>query len=251
MTRTEQIKALILEREAEGRVVYYQSPTELVSSVLSELCKQPADGLLYDLNRDESTILTLASDNDPYWVNNYATAKVIRHLKARIESLEEELKLEKEKVSILNERLDEAVRRIKQYEEPMQFNEYQHIERFGMPEVEFIEQGKCYIFPKIDGTNASVWMGDDGEIHAGSRHRELTLKKRQRRVLCLYPRTQGYTKTIGRQPTHTYFRRMARAPFPRNLSRGLLEALLRIRCGGSDARREHQLSAISRLPMDS
>ena len=116
MTRTEQIKALILEREAEGRVVYYQSPTELVSSVLSELCKQPADGLLYDLNRDESTILTLASDNDPYWVNNYATAKVIRHLKARIESLEEELKLEKEKVSILNERLDEAVRRIKQYE---------------------------------------------------------------------------------------------------------------------------------------
>ena len=59
----------------------------------------------------------------------------------------------------------------------MQFNEYQHIERFGMPEVEFIEQGKCYIFPKIDGTNASVWMGDDGEIHAGKRHAELTLEK--------------------------------------------------------------------------
>lgn len=58
----------------------------------------------------------------------------------------------------------------------MQFREYQHIERFGMPEVEFIEQGKCYIFPKIDGTNASVWLGDDGEVHAGGRHRELTLK---------------------------------------------------------------------------
>lgn len=59
----------------------------------------------------------------------------------------------------------------------MQFNEYQHIERFGTPEVEFIEQGKCYIFPKIDGTNASVWLGDDGEIHTGKRHAELTLEK--------------------------------------------------------------------------
>ena len=58
----------------------------------------------------------------------------------------------------------------------MNFREYQHIERFGMPEVEFIEQGKCYIFPKIDGTNASVWLGDDGEVHAGGRHRELTLE---------------------------------------------------------------------------
>lgn len=59
----------------------------------------------------------------------------------------------------------------------MQFREYQHIERFGMPEVEFIEQGLCYIFPKIDGTNASVWLGDDGEVHAGGRHRELSLEK--------------------------------------------------------------------------
>lgn len=116
MTRTQQIKALILEREACGRVVYYQSPIELVSSVLEELCAQPADGLLYDLNRNESTILALASDDDPYWVNNYATAKVIRYLKDRIEALEEELSLEKEKVSILNNRLDEAVQRIIQNE---------------------------------------------------------------------------------------------------------------------------------------
>ena len=43
----------------------------------------------------------------------------------------------------------------------MQFREYQHVEHFGMPEVEFIEQGKCYISPKIDGTNASVWYCND------------------------------------------------------------------------------------------
>jgi len=55
------------------------------------------------------------------------------------------------------------------------FREYQHIERLGSDEVEGILEGTCYVFPKIDGTNASVWMEDDGRIHAGSRKRELSL----------------------------------------------------------------------------
>ena len=59
----------------------------------------------------------------------------------------------------------------------MDFRKYQHIERFGTSEVEYIEVGKCYCFPKIDGTNSQVWLGDDGNIHAGSRNRELTLDK--------------------------------------------------------------------------
>ena len=57
----------------------------------------------------------------------------------------------------------------------MKFKKYQHVERFGTTEVEGIEFGECYIFPKIDGTNASVWLGEDNKIHAGSRNRELTL----------------------------------------------------------------------------
>lgn len=56
------------------------------------------------------------------------------------------------------------------------FQKYQHIERFGTSEVQDIEFGECYIFPKIDGTNASVWLGEDGKIHAGSRNRELSLE---------------------------------------------------------------------------
>lgn len=56
------------------------------------------------------------------------------------------------------------------------FVKYQHIERFGNLEVQDIELGLCYIFPKIDGTNASVWL-DDGEIKAGSRTRELAIDK--------------------------------------------------------------------------
>ena len=59
----------------------------------------------------------------------------------------------------------------------MNFVKYQHIERFGTAEVEGIEIGRCYIFPKIDGTNASVWLSEDKLICAGSRNRELTADK--------------------------------------------------------------------------
>jgi len=62
------------------------------------------------------------------------------------------------------------------------FKPYQHIERFGTDEVEGINIGKCYIFPKIDGTNGSIWVkavpsgvGCFYEIACGSRKRELSL----------------------------------------------------------------------------
>ena len=57
----------------------------------------------------------------------------------------------------------------------MEFKKYQHIERFGTTEVEGIEFGKCYIFPKIDGTNSSVWLTSDLDIGCGSRKRTLSL----------------------------------------------------------------------------
>lgn len=55
----------------------------------------------------------------------------------------------------------------------MGFKEYQHIERYGNDEVLNINQGICYIFPKIDGTNSSVWM-ERGELFGGSRSRQLS-----------------------------------------------------------------------------
>lgn len=60
----------------------------------------------------------------------------------------------------------------------MEFKKYQHLERFGTTEVLNIELGTVYVFPKIDGTNASVWLGDDGAtVCAGSRTRQLSLEK--------------------------------------------------------------------------
>lgn len=52
------------------------------------------------------------------------------------------------------------------------FKKYQHLERFGTTEVNDIEVGTCHIFPKLDGTNASIWW-EDG-LKAGSRNRELS-----------------------------------------------------------------------------
>lgn len=58
------------------------------------------------------------------------------------------------------------------------FREYMHLEKFGNEGVEGIELGKVYVFPKIDGTNASVWLdlGPDGSgvFCAGSRKRQLS-----------------------------------------------------------------------------
>ena len=57
----------------------------------------------------------------------------------------------------------------------MEFKKYQHVERFGTVETQGIDMGMCYVFPKIDGTNASVWLTDKGQMGCGSRNRTLAL----------------------------------------------------------------------------
>lgn len=54
------------------------------------------------------------------------------------------------------------------------FVKYMHLERYGNEEVEDIEQGTTYVFPKLDGTNAQVWVDKEGYIQAGSRNRQLS-----------------------------------------------------------------------------
>jgi hypothetical protein len=58
----------------------------------------------------------------------------------------------------------------------VEFTKYMHIERLNSQEVEGILDGKCYIFPKIDGTNASVWYDEDTGLQAGSRNRVLSIE---------------------------------------------------------------------------
>lgn len=55
------------------------------------------------------------------------------------------------------------------------YRSYMHIEKLGTTDTEGILNGTCYLSYKIDGTNSSIWLKDDGTLGYGSRKRELSL----------------------------------------------------------------------------
>jgi hypothetical protein len=83
-----ELKDKILEEYKNGNIVI-ATPEGLQGTKLSEFIKQPVDGLLYDLNRNEAVVLTFI--DDPKWINDYAVCQVIRALKSRINELEQTL----------------------------------------------------------------------------------------------------------------------------------------------------------------
>lgn len=87
----------------------------------------------------------------------------------------------------------------------MEFKKYQHLERFGTTEVQNIELGKTYIFPKIDGTNASVWLNDKGEIQAGSRKRHLTLESDNAGFYAWVKEQSNLLEYLKENPTHRLY----------------------------------------------
>lgn len=78
-------EALELVRDAEksGGIVI-MTEIGLIEVSLEKFCQQDADNILYDLNRDEATTLTLGNEGLVRWVNDYAVAKVIRYLKEKL-----------------------------------------------------------------------------------------------------------------------------------------------------------------------
>lgn len=83
MSKTkEEIIQLIREQEKQGNVVYNTLEGLQVMN-LEEILKQPTDGLLYDLNRDKATIMTMMNIDELYgkWINDYAVCLVITKLK--------------------------------------------------------------------------------------------------------------------------------------------------------------------------
>ena len=69
----------ILAERKKGNVVFWGLPGQLQSANLDDFVKQPADGILYDLNRLEEVCMTFL--DDPKWVNDFAVALTIRKLK--------------------------------------------------------------------------------------------------------------------------------------------------------------------------
>lgn len=71
------LKDKILEEYKKGNVVV--ATFEGIQTMpMKDFLEQPIDGMLYDLNRNETTILTFL--NDRKWVNDYALTMVIRDL---------------------------------------------------------------------------------------------------------------------------------------------------------------------------
>lgn len=87
----------------------------------------------------------------------------------------------------------------------MEFEKYQHLERFGTSEVEHIELGRVHVFPKIDGTNASVWLDREGELQAGSRKRHLSLDKDNAGFLAWAIEQENLLSYLVANPTHRLY----------------------------------------------
>ena len=83
--RVEALRDRILAERKNGNVVFWGLPGQLMTAKLDDFIKQPAEGILYDLNRLEEISLTLFGD--PKWVNDFAVALTIRKLKDELEAL--------------------------------------------------------------------------------------------------------------------------------------------------------------------
>ena len=76
------LKDLVLKEYKKGNIVL-ATPFGFTGAPLKEFVKQPIDGMLYDLNRNEAVILTFIEDVK--WVNDYAMAQVVRELKLKVD----------------------------------------------------------------------------------------------------------------------------------------------------------------------
>ena len=87
----------------------------------------------------------------------------------------------------------------------MEFKKYQHIERLGTTEVQGIMLGECSVFYKVDGTNASCFLGNDGTIKAGNRTRELTLEKDNAGFYAYVLSNENIKNYLEKHPNHRLF----------------------------------------------
>lgn len=85
------------------------------------------------------------------------------------------------------------------------FVKYMHLERIGNDEVDGIEMGTTYVFPKLDGTNASLWMDTAGVLQAGSRNRHLTEEADNAGFYKWALEQKEYIEFFNRFPTYTLY----------------------------------------------
>ena len=87
MDEQDELLGRIRGYEVNGEIVFW-AVDGLYSGPIKEFIKQPTEEILYDLNRDKVTTLSMRNKFPKRWVNDYAVAVTITALKARIEELE-------------------------------------------------------------------------------------------------------------------------------------------------------------------
>lgn len=74
----EKLRDQVLAARSEGKVVMWVLPDQLMTAPVAEFVRQPADGILWDLNRGEEC--ALSNGDSIRWVNDFAVAVTIREL---------------------------------------------------------------------------------------------------------------------------------------------------------------------------
>lgn len=87
----------------------------------------------------------------------------------------------------------------------MQFEKYQHIERLETPATEGILNGYVHIFPKLDGSNTSIFLNDYGIITVASRNRVLNEGHDNAGVLAYVKSQKKFADYLRKHPNHRLF----------------------------------------------
>ena len=82
MCMSDEVKELVIKAPKDGKVIIL-TLSGLVEADINNLLSQPVDGLLYDLNRDELSILAIR--DNPRWINDYAIMQILRFLTQKIQ----------------------------------------------------------------------------------------------------------------------------------------------------------------------
>ena len=77
---------LILNHEKNG-IIVFMGAEGIMGAEIKKFIQQPAEGILYDLNRDKVTLLSQYSQENIRWINDYAVAVTITALRAEIDEL--------------------------------------------------------------------------------------------------------------------------------------------------------------------
>ena len=78
------LKEIILEEEKKDKVVFLTMDGPK-SVDIDKFISQPTEGLLYDLNRNRSTVLTFIEEGNLKWINDFCVMKIITKLKEMLE----------------------------------------------------------------------------------------------------------------------------------------------------------------------